>query len=921
MIHPRDVINNLERLERETGISDLDPVYEEIYDTNTSPESHSRTIVTRVFKWMLCTQKSLRLKDLTRAVSIGTDGISDDAVNGNFILRICSNFLIADASQVVQFAHNSVREYLEKRQINGTFEYSLIGADTEVAITCLSFLGSENISQIGSMSCSDGFPGYAVAYWPTHLQKSSNNRQQNPLRKLFTKFLTRDDGSAFSEWIKGIQESGFSYLSQDWHQRDRLCAAASSPASPLFAACVWGFSEVIIELLTMTAADFLKLNIQRKSALSIACAYGNTDTVKLLVEIADRLHIPTDAYHDALNAAAADNNGIVVKLLLERGAPISVQGQSEEEDGGALKAAASGGHEELFTLFLGSGADKKDYVPAFKAAARIGHYRIMKILLQEGIQVGGEKNSVGAKSLENAASIGSKEAVQLLIENSVDVDAPAESWGSALQAAAVSGHAEVVKLLVENGANVDAGGGFWVSALSAAASQRHFDVARFLLKNGADINWQVKDLYGTSTVLSHAVERATLEGVKFVIENGGTVEPQALYKAMKGGDEAIISLLLENFTIDGWGEDEHGVLLYHAALRGNEKILQLILDKGANVNVQGEYWGTPLQAATRSGHRATVKMLLEKGANPNAHGPLGHDKYYVPRSALQNAAFEGSKEIVELLLSHGALANGECGDFGTALQAAATGGKADVVQLLLENGADINKECGSSGSALQAAASQGEDTALQILLDRKADVNLKGGEYGSALHAAVFAYDRHPESNAFQILLDHGADIKTEGRRFGTTLHAAAWAGHEEAVRMLLEQGADINALGGLYGTALQAAASRGPFWVMRPYLAIKFANHEMVRLLLVNGANVNLGRGIYGNPLQTAAYLGNVEVVRLLVENKAHIKAQGGRYGTALQAAEVMGRDRKSKWPFSEVPESCYLTIIRFLLDNWDNY
>lgn len=917
LIHPRDVINKLEKLERETGIPDLDPVYEEIYDTNTSPESHSRTVVTRVYKWMLCTQESPSLKDLTRTVSIGTDGVSDDAVNENFVLRICSNFLIADTSQVVQFAHNSVREFLEKRRINGTFEYSSISANTEVAITCLSFLSSESISQIGSISRIDGFPGYAVAYWPTHLQQSSNNRQQNPLRTLFTKFLARDNGSAFSEWIKITQRSGFAYLLQDWSQRDKLRAAASSPASPLFAACVWGFSEVITELPTMTTADSLKLNIQRKSALHIACAYGNTDTVKLLVEIADRLHIPSDAYHNPLKAAAADNNGIVVKLLLERGAHISVQDQSDKKDGGPLGAAASGGHEELFNLFLRLGADMKDYVPALKNAARGGHHRIMKVLLQEGIHVGGEKNSVGAESLESAAGSGSKEAVQLLIEKGVDVDTQTECWGSALQAAAVSGHAEVVKLLVENGANVDAGGGVWGSALSAAASQGHFDVASFLLKNGADINWQNKGEYGTSTALSKAAERSTFEGVKFLIDNAATIEPQALYNALEGGHEIMICLLLEGFTTEGLGADEYGVLLYHAASGGNEKILQLILDKGANVNVQGGRWGTPLQAATRSNHPPTVKMLLENGADPNAHGPPGDNKTYVHRSALQNAAFQGSKETVELLLSHGAKINGECSDFGTALQAAATRGNADVVQMLLDNGADINNKCGSSGSALQAAASRGKDTVLQILLDRGADVNLRGGEYDSALHAAVFAYDGYPGSNAFQILLHHGADFKTEGRRFGTTLHAAAWAGHKEAVRWLLERGVDINALGGMYGTALQAAASREPFWTISPYLAIEFANYEIVKLLLANGANVNLGGGTYGNPLQAAAYFGNVDVVRLLVENKADIKAQGGRYGTALLAAAVMGRDKEFRWSSSEAPESWYLTIMRLLSDN----
>lgn len=68
---------------------------------------------------------------------------------------------------------------------------------------------------------------------------------------------------------------------------------------------------------------------------------------------------------------------------------------------------------------------------------------------------GGAK--VDAKSaLLTASDEGHKEVVQILLEQSANVNAESKLFGSALSGASAKGHERVLQLLLEKGANVNA---------------------------------------------------------------------------------------------------------------------------------------------------------------------------------------------------------------------------------------------------------------------------------------------------------------------------------------------------------------------------------------------------------------------------------------------------------------------------------
>ncbi|KAJ7453166.1 hypothetical protein FB451DRAFT_1565719 [Mycena latifolia] len=159
---------------------------------------------------------------------------------------------------------------------------------------------------------------------------------------------------------------------------------------------------------------------------------------------------------------------------------------------------------------------------------------------------------------------------------------------------------------------------------------------------------------------------------------------------------------------------------------------------------------------------------------------------------LQNAAFNGLTDIVQILLDNGVNPNAaqprQKAECASALQTAASRGHAEIIHLLLDHGATIDLTC-ESGTALQLAAFFGNKEAVDLLISRGANVDMKGGWYGTALIAASFK--NHIE--IVQTLLKHGADVEAKCEVLGTALNAASRVGHKAICGLLFEHGAKID--------------------------------------------------------------------------------------------------------------------------------
>ena len=140
-----DVISKLDRLEEEVGLPDLDLVYDEIYQKNTRVGTHDRDNVMKTFSFLLYSFVEWKIDDLATAISLRMDGTLNIAIDASYVLDICSNFLVIDHSEHVQFAHLSVAEYLQGGR--AAIVFSDIDAHAQIAEVCLAYVMSPSAQE------------------------------------------------------------------------------------------------------------------------------------------------------------------------------------------------------------------------------------------------------------------------------------------------------------------------------------------------------------------------------------------------------------------------------------------------------------------------------------------------------------------------------------------------------------------------------------------------------------------------------------------------------------------------------------------------------------------------------------------------------------------------------------------------------
>ena len=200
-------------------------------------------------------------------------------------------------------------------------------------------------------------------------------------------------------------------------------------------------------------------------------------------------------------------------------------------------------------------------------------------------------------------------------------------------------------------------------------------------------------------------------------------------------------------------------------------------------------YGNALTASAYDGTLQILENLIDHGADVNS--PDGW--------ALQTAAEHGNVEIVQLLLRRGADVNALTThpnmSYGTALQAAVEAGNEEIVILLLEYRADPDKgpppdpETGYQTCPLIAAIEGDWRDILERLIHARANLQVVGGRYSAGPIGCAANVLPLP---SIKLLLDSGADINIADEDGDTALMLEAWEGDAEVVQFLLDRGADV---------------------------------------------------------------------------------------------------------------------------------
>lgn len=409
----------------------------------------------------------------------------------------------------------------------------------------------------------------------------------------------------------------------------------------------------------------------------------------------------------------------------------------------------------------------------------------------------------------------------------------------------------------------------------------------------------------------------------------------ALYIAATEGDV----LLLKDLLARGSSENERDSALHAAAWGGHKEAAELLLSAGANVNAMrfGDY--TPLFVAAAAGcdlntlglftnsplspwsanmterkrspakpeaFRDVVELLIRHGADVNArekqHG-------FTP---LHYAVFGGSKEVVGVLLDHGAPANpltppdATAGRYVSPLHLAAHYGDLAICELLVARRADVNSKLPTENrlwihptqrTPLHHAVQSRNDRLVLFLVECGAEVNVIDSEGQTPLLVA----SKHADAKVVETLLSHRADANVADKEGRTALHHAADRKDPAMTQALLSRGADTDRKSHDGQTPTSIATANGGQEIVRLltnrhgrvtiHAAAGMGDLAALERLVNEGLDVNRLDVGGQTALHAAANAGQLEAARWLVEQGANVNLADNKKVTALSIATDQAR------------------------------
>ncbi|WP_346838280.1 M56 family metallopeptidase [Microbulbifer sp. SAOS-129_SWC] len=197
-------------------------------------------------------------------------------------------------------------------------------------------------------------------------------------------------------------------------------------------------------------------------------------------------------------------------------------------------------------------------------------------------------------------------ALQTLLNNNININAPVLGEGTALIEAVRQGNRPMVELLLSAGADVNLPSPGDGNPMIAAAQHNRLQLAELLFQRGANLD--------------------------AVVPRDGS----PLIVAIRSGHEQMAEQLL------AWGADANraaerdGNPLIAAAMTGNLKIARQLVQRGADVNGIVPRDETPLINAANRGRLQMVKFLVENGADVNLGVKTSGGEFRTPLNRAAN---------------------------------------------------------------------------------------------------------------------------------------------------------------------------------------------------------------------------------------------------------------------------------------------
>jgi Ankyrin repeats (many copies) len=395
----------------------LDETYERILrDIRKPNQGHAH----RLLQCLVAAIRPLRVEELAEvlAFDFSMEGIPklnlcwrwEDQEEA--VMSACSSLvmIVKDGdSQVVQFSHFSVKEFLTADRLAepirdvSLYHIRLEAAHTILVRACLGILLQLDDRIDRASMTSFPLARYAAQYWTTHARiENVTSRIKDGMECLFD-----PDKPHFATWI-------WIYDEDQWGRSMSTMRPEKPEAVPLYYAAMLGFRDLAEHLIAEYPEHVTVKGGEEVTPLHVAASAGHSDMLSLLIEhgadvngrglvgntplhrasrnarleagqfLLNRganIDAPNDYNSTALIYSTDWSHAEFARMLLERGAMIDARGIYGRT---ALHWAAADGQTEVVRLLLERGADAhvrdEDGNTPYKLGLRKGHHETVELL-------------------------------------------------------------------------------------------------------------------------------------------------------------------------------------------------------------------------------------------------------------------------------------------------------------------------------------------------------------------------------------------------------------------------------------------------------------------------------------------------------------------------------------------------------------
>jgi ankyrin repeat protein len=323
------------------------------------------------------------------------------------------------------------------------------------------------------------------------------------------------------------------------------------------------------------------------------------------------------------------------------------------------------------------------------------------------------------RSLLEAADVGDVEHVKELLGAGANIHSrwPETGW-TALHLGARGGHRDIVELLLNHSADVNAPANDGATPLHVAAMFGQVAVAETLLGNGANVNVKAKKGDVTPLHIASGSVESDMEEIQRMMPRVERTEAESVTTLLSRADtgrQRIMELLLANGADVNARDDIGGTPLHRAIW--DKSVAALLIANGAEVNARSEVGATPLHLAVYDGRTEVCKLLLANGADVDSRLVSGG---WTP---LMGAAEMNHADIIRLLIANGADVNARANDGGIILHyIARVGAKEETARLLIASGADVNARNNIGQTPLDVARAHDRSSIGTTTTDKPQDI-------------------------------------------------------------------------------------------------------------------------------------------------------------------------------------------------------